>query len=469
MAVTNKICQDVAPVPFLWLLPLCLYLASWAICFDRPQWYVRQWCLPAMLIAVMGVCAVLILRAYLAVQVQIGVCALAFLLCCLGCHGELVRLQPPTRHLTAFYLMIGLGGLLGGGFVAVAAPLLFNDYREFQIGLLLCPVVLLVLCFNDRASRLYHGRDRRAWAFLVCALLISALAFQQEAVRFSGNRRCAARNFFGTLTVYEFALKNPLRRHSLLQNGNVTHGLQAWDPQRRLLPTSYYGEQSGAGLLLRHLRPEVPRHIGVVGMGIGTLVAYGKASDRFRFYEINPEVSKVAAAHFSYLAEARAHVTIVPGDGRLSLEREAPQGFDILVLDVFTSDAIPVHVLTREAFSVYQKHLNSGGVMLVNISNPHLDLTPVIRTAALQMGMRVAVIVHIPAPNEWWLNGSHWVMLSTNDEFLSSPAIAAATRASPKLAAVGPFWTDDYTALFPLLKRRCHFRLKGGTQTETRE
>jgi SAM-dependent methyltransferase len=452
LAVTQRISQDVAPVPFLWLLPLGLYLVTWIVCFERSAWYRRAWVLPALLLSVTGVAAVLFLRAFLSAQVQIAVYAAALLSACLACHGELARLQPPPRYLTTFYLAIGLGGFLGSGLVVVVAPWLFTDGYELQLGLLACLVLLLGVASRDPASRLYRGRKRRLWAYLVGALLVLALAFQQEAMRFHRQRLAAVRNFYGALAVLDAAPGDPQKHHRLLQNGAVLHGLQVCDPARRALTTAYYGEASGVGLLLRHLGTDRPRRIGMLGLGVGTLAAYGRAGDVVRFYELDPAVERLAREWFTYLADTPARVEVVLGDGRRRLEEEPPQGFDVLVLDVFSSDAVPVHVLTREAFRLYLRHLAPGGVVAVNVSSRHLDLGTVVAAVASDAGLRVEVIEHHPAPDEWWLRSSQWALLSAGNGSLPGPALASARHVALPPPRPAALWTDDHAALLPVLK-----------------
>ena len=239
----------------------------------------------------------------------------------------------------------------------------------------------------------------------------------------SGSERVyRSRNFYGVLTVYEHEKDEPESHYFLLQHGRITHGLQFVDPVQATWPVSYYGPDSGIGLGVAAL-PAGRRRIGVVGLGTGTMAAFGRAGDYLRFYEINPQVQAVATSWFSYLPKCPGNVEVAPGDARLSLENEPPQHFDLLVLDAFSSDAIPVHLLTKEAFEVYERHLNTNGIIAVHISNHYLDLEPVVVNLARHFGYKLASIDYDENDEEWWLYSSTWMLLSHNEQIINSPDI----------------------------------------------
>jgi hypothetical protein len=523
LATTNKLCQDVAVIPFLWVLPLALYLLSFIICFDSPRWYVRFPFTLALIAALGGLCWALFNGSDLVLSKQVALYCGGLFICCMVCHGELYRLKPDPRHLTGFYLMIAAGGALGGLFVAVAAPLLFTDYFELHWGLFLCGVLFLLVCATDHAGSpksevrspkwdpwrwmgcglallVVGGLDRflvwlpahtkvlskdystdlrvgilpvvvlavgywivrrkfksfQHWRLLTCAWLFLGMialgATLWNQARDSGSERVSrSRNFYGVLTVYEHEKSDPLSHYFLLQHGRITHGLQFVDPVQATWPISYYGPDTGIGLGVAAL-PLGPRRIGVVGLGTGTMAAFGRVGDYLRFYEINPQVEAVATSWFSYLPKCLGKVEVAPGDARLTLEREPPQHFDLLVLDAFSSDAIPVHLLTKEAFETYERHLNTNAIIAVHISNHYLDLEPVVVNLARQFGYKLASIDFDENDEEWWLYGCTWILLSHSERILSRPAIRNAAGIVKANSARVPLWTDDFASLFQILR-----------------
>jgi spermidine synthase len=258
------------------------------------------------------------------------------------------------------------------------------------------------------------------------------------------------RNFYGVLTVFEHRKDEPRGHHYLLQHGRITHGLQLADPQLQRLATTYFGNQSGLGLALKAMT-QVNRRIGIVGLGTGTIATYARAGDFLHFYEINPAVKELAARPFTYLNKCSGTWEITPGDARLSLENEPSQNFDLLALDAFSGDAIPVHLLTREAFALYLSHLNTNGLLAVHISNHFLDLEPVVLRQADEFGLHAVVIDHDADPAQWWIYSSTWVLLSRDDQLLASPSIRANAR--PKVSSRHvPVWTDDYCSVFEVVR-----------------
>lgn len=534
MAITNKICQDIAAVPFLWVVPLSLYLLSFIICFDSPRWYVRTPFALGLIGALGGICWALFNAANLPVYKQLALYAGGLFVCCMVCHGELYKRRPEASGLTLFYLHIAAGGALGGVFVAVIAPLVFKDYYELHTGLWLCGLLFVIICVTDkekaapvaqrargwagRALKLFLepayqwrwlacilpvlifltldrflawfgqepgdkpnksflilraaswgllavlaaswvGRGRfkhfRYWRGLACAWLCLALAglgfaLWMQGIKSGGGVVYMSRNFYGVLTLYEHASTDPQAHHLLLRHGRITHGLQFTDGERALWPTAYYGEESGVGLALAAL-PESPRRVGVVGLGAGTLAAYGRTGDYWRAYEINPEVRRLATQRFQYLRACPGKIEVALGDARLSLEREAPQQFDLLALDAFSSDAIPVHLLTREAFDLYQRHVKTNGVIAVHISNHYLDLEPVVANLARQFNYRLLLVDFDDTDDAWWLYPSTWALLTRDDHLLKDPDIQELGRPVEANKKV-PLWTDDFASLFQILK-----------------
>ena len=479
MATTNKICQDVAVIPFLWVLPLSLYLLSFIICFDSPRWYARFPFALALLVALAAIAWVLFQGNDASTFLQIGIYSVGLFICCMVCHGELYRLRPDPRQLTAFYLMIAAGGALGGVFVAVIAPLIFTDYYELQWGLLLCLGLLLVIVARSRKAGdtqptpvLAPGRvsvpaspssavalvgtarlgHKLATAALAVCLLGLAAALWWEAHRFLATRVAQTRTFYGVLTVSRCEnIKEHLYCRELT-HGHTSHGMQFIDSPRAAWPTTYYGENSGAGLALGAM-PAGSRRIGLVGLGTGTLTTYARAGDYVHIYEINPEIQRLAKTWFSFLANCPAKVDITLGDARLTLEKEPPQDFDLLALDTFSSDAIPIHLLTREAFAIYDRHLKTNGLIAIHISNRFLDLEPVVANLARHFQYQMAVVDYNPSAHKPWLACSTWMLLARSTEAINSPILRPAAR--PTLPQPGriPLWTDDFASLFQVLRR----------------
>ncbi|MCX6903907.1 MAG: fused MFS/spermidine synthase [Verrucomicrobia bacterium] len=523
LATTNKICQDVAVIPFLWILPLALYLLSFIICFDQPQWYARLPFTFALIAALAAICWALFEGIDASIYKQVGLYSG-------GLFGVLYRLRPEPRQLTAFYLMIAAGGALGGLFVALLAPRIFTDYHELHWGLLLCALLFLVV--STREEDLAVGdtgnggpkscpvTNRNHWRWLACTLPLAAfggrdwcLAHLAGASKVSpkagllglrigmwalvvllaaswvarGKFRTfqywrllacgwlglgvialgitlwmhtgasksdlvyTSRNFYGVLTVYEYRRQEPSDHYFLLKHGRITHGLQFVEPEESKRTTTYYGEDSGVGLAIQAL-PAGHRRLGLVGLGTGTLAAYGQAGDYLRIYEINPEVKHLATSRFSYVTQCPARVEIVLGDARLSMEREPPQQFDLLALDAFSSDAIPLHLLTAEAFAVYQRHLKPNGILAVHISNHYLDLEPVVANLAKHFHYEMALHDYVETDDEWWLYASTWILLARNHDILSHlPTHGVSSAGQTKRKGV-PLWTDDFSSMFQILK-----------------
>ena len=458
LATTNKLCQDVAVTPFLWVLPLGLYLLSFVICFDSPRWYVRPPFLVALFASGYGVCWAMAQGIELALWKQVGIYSGALFICCMVCHGELYRLKPAPRHLTSYYLMIATGGALGGLFVAVAAPLLFTDFYELHLGLVLCWVLFtFVLATEPRPAGDQPVRwfAQWPWRALVClTLFISTLLFGNALWTQVCDERllsvCKTRNFYGVLTVFEYSKDEPEDHYFMLQHGVTMHGLQFAELPRSSWPTTYYGKQTGIGMALDSL-PVGRRRIGLVGLGTGTVAAYAQAGDRLRVYEINPDVQRLARSYFSYLPNCLAKTDVVLGDARLSLENEPPQNFDLLTLDAFTSDAIPVHLLTKEAFEIYARHMQTNGIIAVHISNQHLNLEPVVINLARHFDYELAKVIFDETTEEWWENSSTWILLSHDRERLHTSAFEHAATYMPTNTVTVPLWTDDFASLYQIL------------------
>ena len=454
LAVTNQLCADVAVVPFLWVLPLSLYLLTFILAFHSARCYPRVvlgFSLPIVL-------AWMLWLMFEDVDVGLGWQVLGYsvglFVCCMVCHGELVRLKPSPRHLTSFYLLVASGGALGGVLVTLVAPRVFPAYFELHVGLLACGALALgAWWYNSGERTRWHGWRTAALSFAsVAALAGLAVALAAEVHRTVDGCESVSRNFYGVLRVESYLTGDPDTAYTALVHGRISHGNQFQSDEGRWLPTTYYGEQSGVGLALGELVRAEGRRIGVVGLGVGTLAVYGRPGDRLRFYEINPEVRRLATSRFTYLADSAAEWHIEMGDARLSLERELarrePQHFDLLALDAFTSDAIPIHLLTREAFAVYLRHLRPDGVLAVHTSNRYLDLVPVLLAHADHFGLAAAVI-DSDEDEIMLIDAATWVLLSRDSELLESGDLGAA--AAGTVSERRCHWTDDFSDLLEVL------------------
>lgn len=386
LASTNQVCMDVAVIPFLWVLPLALYLISFILCFDSERWYVRRRYLVATI-------ALQIASVYLSTQgagvpilLQVTIYFSALFCCCMTCHGELAALKPHPRYLTLYFLTISAGGAAGGMFVGLLAPSLFVNYSELQVGILCFMVAFL--CLRIREDKLSLPLATWMRPIAVAAVLAIVVVGLAQASKNPKNSIVASRNFYGMLKVERVHKPTESIAPMLeLAHGRIAHGSQFIEPIMRGIPTAYYANNTGIGRLMLSDPSQTGRRVGIVGLGVGTLATYGREGDQFRMYEINPDVISIAKQYFSFLSDSAAQQTIVTGDGRLSLEFEPPQNFDILVLDAFSGDAIPVHLLTREAMEVYLKHLHEDGVLACHISNLHFNLRPVIAGLAKDLGL----------------------------------------------------------------------------------
>ena len=563
LATTNQMCLDVAVVPFLWVVPLALYLITFILCFDSDRWYARPLFAALLPLALLWVVRLLHLGIRAGLVEQVAGYSFTLFVSCMVCHGELARQRPAPRHLTFFFLMISIGGAFGGAFVAIGAPALFSGPYEFPLLLTLCAALvaatylrlppapreggarrllrrvgwglslagmLLGILFALRAStwvgaddslqrrQLYeNGRQilllvvasgaclallhaeihRRAhrlpatsfWlpprrlarmglsAAIVSAVLILAGTFVFVAQAAELRNHVQDRGFFGMLALRSYDEGRPSERVGL-KHGRIRHGVQY--RQHPGWPTSYYGPRSGVGLAIR-LHPS--RHesarsfrVGVIGLGAGTLAAYAHArvdpdrsrahyvrperpvqAEHFRFYELSPMVEAWAEEHFRFLRDARARGAVVDtclGDARLVLERQLrhgdPQGFDVLAVDAFSGDAIPIHLLTLEALRTYWQHLRPDGILALHVSNRFLDLRPIVRRLALDLG-RELVYVKNEDRESRGIDGASWLLMTNNEAFLALRAVQEAARDLPP---PGPRWSDEQGSLFDLILKR---------------
>jgi hypothetical protein len=452
LATTNQISQEVAVIPFLWVLPLSIYLLTFILVFERDRWYNRLAFSVTMGLFAPLACAVMAAAVVISLKLQIIAYLLVLFAACMLCHGELARSRPSPGHLTTFYLSIAAGGALGGIFVALIAPHVFSGFSEYPIG-------LAAACFFGFAGWLRTGaysqwtRGNLAVRIPLMALLLGGLTAVAASVISKDQFTSATlRNFYGILRVKENMDTNGALRQ--LTHGTIRHGFQYLRGAKHDWPTSYYGPHSGAGIVLKALEDRNLR-VAVVGLGTGTLAAWGKPGDTFRFYEINPAVKDVAYQWFTYLKDSKAKTEIVLGDARVQMERELATGegqdFDVIMVDAFSSDAIPLHLLTAECGDIYRRRLVRGGLLLLHISNRSLDLERVTRGLAQHLGWRVAQLVSMDYVATGELSAD-WVLITANAEFLRRPEIVGASVHWAGKQRPAIIWTDDFASLWHVLK-----------------
>ena len=453
LAITNKLCQDIAVVPFLWVLPLSLYLLSFIISFDSPRWYHRGFWLPLLAI-LLG----LVLQNLYKAESHPDITPLATLylgtmfVACMVCHGEVYRLRPGASRLTGFYLSLSAGGAAGGLFVALAAPFVFPDYFELHLALFLTAALVLIVLRQDPTRPFREGQARWAWAVPFVALAALGYGLADVATTSLRGSLSTTRGFYGVLKVNDNDAGNDGLHHLTLQHGATIHGLQYVDPEKRTDPSSYYTSTSGIGRLLRAHKPGGGRRVGAIGLGCGTLAAWGRPGDTFRFYEINDDVARLATSTFTYLKDSKAKTELVMGDARLSMEREANQQYDVIVLDAFSSDAIPVHLLTLEAFDHYQRHLKPDGAIVVHVSNRYLDLHPVVYRIADKIGFpAITIDDNDTAYEDAGFYGSDWIIMTRNQVLLQQPLIRDVTKETVEFPARIMYWTDERSDLLSIL------------------
>jgi SAM-dependent methyltransferase len=434
LSVTNHLTQNLASIPFLWVLPLSLYLLSFVLCFDRDGWYRRGaflWIVSAALVAMSY--GMLIFEPAYTLEITIPIFLAGLFLCCLFCHGELALRRPPPAQLTSFYLMIALGGAAGGLFTGLVAPRAFSNFLELPIGVVFCSLLALYFLYQK------GSRKNLVLLYVLAGAVFTAVMYERLL---AADVRLARRGFYGGLRIMD---RSGTR---LLLNGAVSHGAQLLKPELRREPTTYYGRRSGVGVAFADL-PDAPRRIGVIGLGAGTLAVYAREQDVLRFYEINPQVVDLARREFTFLNDSPARIEVVLGDGRLSLERERPQTYDLLVVDAFSGDSIPAHLLSREAMAVFFRHLKPDGLLAMHISNASLDLWPVVYASATAQG-KLPMLVFSPTDDRVAVSEAAWAVIASDRRAFARPELSN-TAFLPETRRIR-VWTDDYSNVGQLLK-----------------
>jgi SAM-dependent methyltransferase len=440
-ATTSHLTENIAAIPLLWILPLAVYLISLILAFQfprlLPRWVVTRFL--AVLLAGLG---------YMLAQPdgsQPFSISLAFFLAelffaCLFLHSEACVLRPQrASESTLFYLLFAAGGALGSFLIGIASPMIFSFNYDLAISFFVTAALALAVLWNSGwAARLL-------WTSASVLLLLLVVFLN---IVFHRDTPIAVRNFYGSLRVRQ-SVGFPGAVIRTLSNGAIQHGSQIFSDDLRRTPTTYYAEDSGIGLAMRFCCGSRPRRIGVIGLGAGTMAAYGRSGDYIRFYEINPAVIPIAQKVFTYLRDSGAKIDIVTGDARTSLTREQPEKFDVLVIDAFSGDAIPLHLLTTQALELYKRHLAPGGILAFHISNQHVDLEPEVALLAQAAGMK-AMRVSTPNNDERGEFNATWMLVVRDPAFFSVPEVFNLAH-QPVLNPRVRLWTDDYSSLLPIL------------------
>lgn len=525
LSITNHLSQNVAAIPFLWVLPLSIYLLTFILCFEGSGWYKRNPYLQLLAVALLSMAHAqnVDYSGNVPIKIMLPLFGIGLFTCCMVCHGELARIKPHPKYLTHFFLMISAGGAVGGLLVGLVAPYLFKALYELQIGMAACAVLTLIVLKGDEEYSWFRGlldwdqllagaaslaivgyqahvmRGRLQFKakellnrflpsfepsdefnlYVLLAVLIAAallavvalrigklrgawLAMMAEVLAFAlvgylayhsrqltADYRLTVRNFYGALKVRDTGPETDFTATRTLTHGTINHGEQFLNPARRRMPTTYYGPITGVGMAILDKQKAGAMRVGVIGLGTGTLASYNREGDYYRFYEINPLVPGIARSQFSYLNDSPGKIEIALGDARLSLEREAPQNFDVLAVDAFSSDSIPVHLLTKEAMLLFYRHLKKDGILAVHISNRYLDLQPVLAGHMRETGW-IARLVDNDDNSETGVFGSTWVLFASPVSFFSESLVSHSSEVGAKRTV--RLWTDDYSNLYQILK-----------------
>ena len=454
LAVTTHLTQDVAAIPFLWIVPLILYLLSFILTFETDKIYWRWLWLPLLAAALGGMLWLELEKAPdLTMRWRIAACAAAMFVCAMVCHGELASLKPHPRYLTNFYVALSVGGAIGGLFVGLLAPMVFNAYHEYPFGWWLT-MALVIAALTSRYPEAFQGKKGfAALTVLLVALGVYGGAWTNVQKKFLKGYRVTERNFYGTLRIED---EGDLHDKSLVRqllHGTINHGQQYQHPERRREATTYYCRESGVGTAIMSRNENVPQKVGVVGLGTGTLASYARIGDDYHIFEINPLVLQLARREFGFMNESRAPVKVHMGDARLALERMQPMNFDVLAVDAFSGDSVPVHLLTREAMQLYAKHMNKNGIIAVHVSNRYLDLEPVVRAGADAIGKMALEVSDEREESDEVCYGSTWILVMRGE---TKAARESALTAGTEIKVPENFrpWTDSFSNLIGVLRAK---------------
>lgn len=483
IATTDRVSHDIAPEPRLWITTLSLYLLTFIICFDHERWYRRRMTAVACLLAIGLLAGSHDIPAWLGFEWDFSMTEvrwshfLTMFLICFMCHGELVRLRPKSPHyLTEFYLWMSFGGACGGLFVALVATNLFNEFYEWSLCLLAAIALGTFVLVSAPTPDLQMSRNKSAattrqfligtasllLAGFVCFWLDPFQGRQHSSPEYEEIYLHRSRNFYGTVAVKERIHRtDPSRSYRVFYSGQITHGIQFTQTDKRTLPVSYHSIESGVGETLEYAKLKYPKiRVAVVGMGIGTLATYARESDHYDFYEINPEVIQIANHLFDNVPRCKANTKqTILGDARLKLE-QAPRDvmYDVIVLDAFSGGSLPIHLLTREAFAIYHRHLKPNGFIVINITNGYLNLYPVVKRQAEHLGMRFRNKFQ-PSDSNRLIRNNQYMIITEDSEYLSLfPSVnrryfddngGLIREEDPNVPNV-PLWTDHFSSINPI-------------------
>ncbi|MBS1716776.1 MAG: fused MFS/spermidine synthase [Armatimonadetes bacterium] len=489
LGVTSYLTTNIAPVPLLWVLPLALYLLTFIIAFGNsapPAAIRRAVCFALMIPGIYFYLFAPDFKSLLLIPVHLIMCFAATL----ACHWEVGQMRPPAKHLTEFYLYISLGGVIGGLFSAIFAPIVFTNLFEYPIALATCAIAVglcirskwpttwayaisaatalaMVTLFSMHPSQrdLHHldflipgaiGLLLSIWdprIFMVTATIalgIGEYARQQPV----GKLLLAERSFYGAHQVVE--LNTVAGKFNRLHNGNIMHGMQDREEGHQRDPVTYYNPKSGIGRVMAAFN-NTPRfdRFAVVGLGTGSMSAYGRAGQTIDFYELDPNVEKIARNpdYFSFISLCPAKVNVLIGDARLRMQ-EAPDGqYGLIVLDAFTSDAIPTHLITKEAVEMYMHKLRPDGILVFHVSNRYLDLAAIVRRLAKEENLAGVVMTSAltEADRDKMYSDSSWIATARSVADLG-PLMNDPIASSLDQERMGQLWTDDSTNLLQILK-----------------
>ena len=443
---TSFLTENVAPIPLLWVFPLALYLLSFILCFEGKGWYQRRVFMPLLVVGIgaLAYLPTLGLNA-LPVLVAMGINLLAFFVICMVCHGELAGMRPHPTLLTGYYLMLAVGGACGGLFAGLLAPYCFNSNYDYSVGLVLTSVVISVVFVTRHVSG-YH--KKLGWMLAAVFTLGVTYIRAEDHLDELDSAKLLVRDFYGSQGVYDVDTGPDARR--VLMHGQIIHGKQYLNPERAHLPLTYYSYGSGVGRALLAKGKDGPLKVGLVGLGAGTLATYGRTGDNYRIYEIDPMVLEIARTQFTFLANNPAQTEVYLGDARLVLTEQPSQQFDVLVIDAFSGDSVPVHLLTREAFMVYRRHLKPNGVLAMHVTNRFLDLPPVVKAQARSFGMMVRMVTN-EGDRSQEIYPASWTLISADKAFFERDELKDVAEEIPSRIGLHA-WTDDYSSVFSVLK-----------------
>ncbi|WP_440054133.1 fused MFS/spermidine synthase [Pseudoalteromonas sp. T1lg65] len=450
LSITNAITQNIPPVPFLWILPLVIYLLTYILSFSLKTFYHRG--ITTSFFILSAICTAFLYHsnALFDVYSQLVIYSITLASGCMICHGELAKSTPKEAHLTQFYLHISLGGFFGGLFVSVIAPTVFNEYFEFPLGIAATMLLALIGSHMTTQNVTWLSFARIKQLGILAGLGIFTSLFIYLNSTFSQFDIHTSRNFYGTLSVKDIDAAAIHERR--LIDGMTSHGAQSLDTTKKHIPLAYYSYQSGIGLLLTELKAKQALNMGIIGLGAGTLSVYGDVKDRIDYYELNPNVARVAKEYFSYLSDGKASTNIILGDGRLSLAaRDTSQpAYNVLVIDAFSSDAIPKHLLTIESFQLYLAHLQNDGVLALHISNNYLDLLPVVKAAANAHKLEMMYFSQGTSADDG--TTADWVLLTRDPSVLQNPTLQKHNQPSLIAEAEEVLWSDNFSSLLHIVK-----------------